>query len=411
MRVFLGVVGPQDLVDQVVAVVAGRAHVELVPLAYQHETEAVDLVARNRPTVDAWLFTGAIPFTTARDTLTAPASYLDYNGSTILQGLVRLLRDGRDPTRLSIDTLRTEDVIATFSEVGIPTADVRVLPYREGLASTDTIDFHRANVAQDPATVIVTCVSSVYERVKHLAPTLRLVPSIDAITGTVSELLLRATNQVSEQAQVAVGLVDFAPAVADQDAAEWISDHVAALGATVARTADNLLLVVTTRGALEAATSGFSAAPFLPPPGPVKMSVGFGVGNSATQAEKLARRALLRASAAPITALFVSFRSNADTMLSVGSDRVGEPPFSMGIGSLAARTGLSITTLGRVKSVVDAQGGDLLTTRDLAQALDVQQRTARRIIRHFEIVGLADRLGFTEDNQPGRPLTLYRIKI
>jgi hypothetical protein len=139
--------------------------------------------------------------------------------------------------------------------------------------------------------------------------------------------------------------------------------------------------------------------------------LGFGVGNSGVEAEGLARRALARAKAAPRFATVISFRSNVDTVLDPGHDLPTAAVAAFGLGSLAARTGLSIGTLERVKTTVDAAPGHPLTTRDLAGSLGVQQRTARRILRHLEMVGLADRVGFTEDNVPGRPLTLYRIKL
>lgn len=77
-----------------------------------------------------------MPYTLVREAggPSRPATFVDYTGATVLQALVRLLRDGHDVTRMSIDTLAASDVTGAKAEAGLPVSRVRVLPYRPGRA-------------------------------------------------------------------------------------------------------------------------------------------------------------------------------------------------------------------------------------------------------------------------------------
>lgn len=156
MEIVVGVVGPHDLVESVAAICEEQPNARVERFVYAHESEAPAIVDANAEMVDAWLFTGVIPYTLAADRLKRPASYVDYTGATLLQALVQLLRSGHDVTRLSIDTLAAADVNAVFTEVGIPTEHMHALAFRPGITSEELVGFHRKYAAG--GSVAITCV-------------------------------------------------------------------------------------------------------------------------------------------------------------------------------------------------------------------------------------------------------------
>src|SRR5258708_7812947 len=117
MTLSVGVVGPEDLVQRVTAVGAPSG-TNLIPLPYLHETEAVELVEQSQSNVDAFLFTGVVPYTIATEAgvIDRPAMYVSYDGATLLRALVELLRLGHNVTQFSIDTLRRSEVMETLIE-------------------------------------------------------------------------------------------------------------------------------------------------------------------------------------------------------------------------------------------------------------------------------------------------------
>ena len=58
----IGVVGPSDLVTSSSRIVGALRGVEVVPLRYRRETDTPKVMAEAPPSVDAWLFTGVVPY-------------------------------------------------------------------------------------------------------------------------------------------------------------------------------------------------------------------------------------------------------------------------------------------------------------------------------------------------------------
>ncbi|MGK5674260.1 hypothetical protein ACSNOB_15635 [Micromonospora sp. URMC 106] len=406
MTIEIGVVGPHDLVDDVAATCEEQPGVNARRLHYDHESQAPAIVEAHAGQVEAWLFTGVVPYTLAREAnlLHRPAVFVDYTGATLLQAAVRLLRDGHDVTRMSIDTVTGADVAGTFGEADLPVDRVRSLPYRSGLSSDDVVAFHRRQ-RKSGADVAVTCISSVYEVLRHEMPAFRLAPSNHSVRTALRQLMLHVGSQAQEDAQIALGLANLS------DGDEGLLKEVAGLGGTVARFAPDTYLIVTTRGPLHDATGGFTALPMLRRLADRHdtVQIGFGLGRSAAEAENLARRALSRARRVGATTAVLSLRGETDIVLE--STAPAPPPAEVNLAVIAQRVGLSVPTLLRLREVRTAVGDEPLTSREVADQLSVQQRTARRMLHRLELAGLAERTGNLASGASGRPLTLYRLTL
>ncbi|WP_328808083.1 hypothetical protein [Nonomuraea antri] len=401
MGIVIGVVGPHDLVDDVAAVCEEHPGVSTLRLDYDHESQAPAIVEAHASAVEGWLFTGIVPFTLSRDaeTLTRPAAFVDYAGSTLLSALVRLQHQGHDVTRLSIDTLTAGDVHTTFAEAGLPTSELRTLPYRPGLTSKRAVDFHR----KGPPHPAITCLGSVHEALRADMRVLRLTPSVHSVRAALRRLLLTAESQAQEDAQIALGLIEV-------DHSEGLLREATALGGTLAAFRGGVHLLVTTRGPLNDATCGFIGLPMLARLAAQNdtVRVGFGLGRSAAEAESLARRALARARRIGRVAAVLSLRADTDLVL---DSATWTPPGRRNLTVIARRVGLSVPTLEKLIEARAAAGDEPLTTREIADRLAVQQRTARRMLRRLELAGLAERTGNLTSGSSGRPLTLYRLTL
>src|SRR4051812_44715841 len=161
--VTVGVVGPRDLVSSTCRIVEDMAGVTTVALPYRSETQTAEVVRSAPGEVDAWLFTGVMPYelASAAGVLDQPASFVNYTGAPLLTALIQLMREGHDPSSFSVDILDTGQVAETLKEAGIATSRVHVLPYRRGLTSADIVAFHRERAAAGTGAAI-TCLRSAY---------------------------------------------------------------------------------------------------------------------------------------------------------------------------------------------------------------------------------------------------------
>ncbi|PZG12446.1 hypothetical protein C1J01_32810 [Nonomuraea aridisoli] len=389
------------MVDDVAATCEEQPGVSTIRLDYDHESQAPAIVEGHASSVEGWLFTGIVPYMLARnaDVLSRPAAFVDYSGATLLSALVRLQHEGHDITRLSIDTISPADVTTTFVEAGLPTDRLRTLGYRPDATSRKVVAFHR----RGPAHPVITCISSVHEALRDEMHVLRLAPSVHSVRVALRQLLLTAEGQAQEDAQIALGLVEV-------DGEEGLLREAGALGGTLAAFRGGTHLLVTTRGPLHDATGGFTGLPMLArlAAHSAVARVGFGLGRSSAEAESLARRALARARRIGDVAAVLSLRADTDIVL---ESVAGAPTGAQNLSVLARRVGLSVPTLEKLLEAREAAGGAALTTREIAERLAVQQRTARRMLHRLELAGLAERTGNLTSGSSGRPLTLYRLTL
>ncbi|MET7620039.1 helix-turn-helix domain-containing protein [Streptomyces sp. NPDC005408] len=408
MALTVGVIGPEDLVPKVVAVGGSSGADRLVPLPYRHEDETLDVVAGAQAGVDALLFTGVVPHTlaTAAGLLDRPAMYVPYNGATLLRALVELLRLGHDVSRISIDTLRRSEVMETLTEAKLPTEHVHVLPYRPGLTSQDLAEFHLAARDKKQTRVALTCLGSAFHLLDHEMHAVRLAPSRHSIRSTLQALVLATAGAHSGDAQVALGIIDL-PA-ADRE----LAADLRVLGGSLADLPDGERLVVTTRGVLEEVSEQFTRLPFLDDLAARHGTahVGFGLGRTAAEAESLARRAVNRARSVGTVAGVVSMTDDVDIV--IDAERSSGPAVSgpESTVTLARRVGLNAKTLDRLRELA-AEADEGITAHRVAEHLDVQQRTARRILKRLERAGVAVPTGSRQQGQTGRPPIVYRVRL
>lgn len=406
----VGVVGPRDVVELVLALQDRPADVSLVPFIYEHEEQAPQLVKAEQERVDGLLFTGVIPYTQAYvdGVLRRPAEYVSYNGATLLRALVEQLRLGHDAAALSIDTLTRAQVIETMTEARLPTDRVRVLEHRTGITSQEVVAFHREARDAGQAKLAITCLGSAYRVLEQEMHAVRLAPSRHSIREALRHLVLTVSNLRTGDAQVAIGLIDLDGAL-DSELQRGISP----LGGALARL-DDSYIVVSTVGLLEQATSHYQELPLL---GQLsarheRVHIGFGVGRTAAEAQSLARRALGRSHAVGPTALVVALGDDTDIVVNGTLVPDGDLPAD-NLSLLARRAGLNRSTLIRLQELSAERNADeeLLTARDIADYLGVQQRTARRVVQRLERSGLAEVVSTQRDGHSGRPRLLYRIHL
>src|SRR5690606_28881452 len=285
----------------------------------------------------------------------------------------------------------------------------RALPCRPGAGAAGFAAFHRRHAARRAVAVAISCLASVYDKLEGGVPVFRLAPLPHSVRTALRQLLLTATSQIQEDAQVALGLVELSPG-ADGESGD-LAREVGALGGSLSNYSSTTSMIVTTRGPLHDVSHGFTALPMLHRLGRTHdtVRIGFGLGHSGAEAERLARRALSRARSYGSIAAVVSMRNDVDVMLDAAPEQT--PVTEQSRAVVASRVGLSADTLDRLREVTTTAGGRALTTRDIADGLGIQLRTARRILQRLEMAGYAKRSGNADSGTIGRPLTLYQLTL
>ena len=129
----VAVVGPQDLVAEMIMDGTDFPELELIPLPYEKETEALDLVRANMHKVDVVVFTGPVPYLLTKGKIPPylPLVYVRYSGAALYRVLFQILQQNQGTMNLiehlSIDTLPASAVKETYEELGLNSSQVYVL--------------------------------------------------------------------------------------------------------------------------------------------------------------------------------------------------------------------------------------------------------------------------------------------
>lgn len=414
IQLFVGVIGPPDLVSTVQQLAAREyPALKIVPTPYDDEEQTVDLIRANNGTVDAWLFTGIIPYTIARSAqvLERPATYISYSGATLYRVLVELVGRGIDPSSMSVDTLQYDQVVEALRDADLPTGNIHVLPYSGSRTAADFVSFHSRARTEHGTTMALTCIRSVYSQINNEIETIRLSPALASIRSALQTVSLAGAQRIGSDAQVAIGFID----LPESDSS--LVDDVAPLAASLFPLDEGRYLLVTTMGALEAATQGFERLPLLSRLARknVWARIGIGVGRSASEAEALGRQALARCRTLGPFAMVIQLESGSDKVIMSdwGDHTRDETDDPTSLTVAAWRAGVSRKTLERVKTALSEiqEEENTITANELAASMGIEPRTARRTLQRLERSGFAERIGHVRSGSTGRPPTVYRVRI
>ena len=438
-------IGPEDLVLKVLAVSQGLSPAgswRLVPAADEVEQQAPEQVRRLGGQAEAYLFTGPVPYDLCRQegVLDRPAVVVPLSGAALYRALLRAALDGLcDIKRLSIDTLQRHEVEEAYAELDLPVQGLRVLEYRGPQPTGVLADFHEQLWRKGTVTAAATCVRSVFEELgRRGVPALRVLPTVHSIRVTLQTALLAAAGSRLEQSQIAISLLDvdgFGRVVRQAPSEYWVQElklglqrvllrEAQAVGGTLVPLGSDDFLVVTTLGALQAATDQWRRAPFL---GTVQqelgltLSAGIGLGRSAREAEARAHEALARAKGMGGDRCAVVAEDGAmiavlTRQASAASPEGSGPQPARGARRQARLGSEQVTEMVRrlVASLApDAgqPGGPVVGAEEVSRLLAVSARTARRLLQRLVREGYAFPLPPPKSAHPGRPKLRYRLVV
>lgn len=426
----IGVVAPPDVLEQVVAVADDSmdtgSRLRLQSATFTKEVDVAAAVRRVAPDSDALLFSGPLPLDIAREAgvLDLPAAHIGVSGSSLYGALLRAREHhGCDLTRVSIDSLREDEVAEAYADLELAVEMVQVLPYTGPHSARGFADFHLRQHRAGATTVALTTVGAVAaELAAEGVPVVRVRPTRAAVRTAMRTAALLATGSAFEEAQVAVVLVDVgeSPRSPDSGGGDWwlgqdlrlaavrvLSADLAAVGATVLPGLGSPLVVLATYGAVAALTEEFTTADFAARVEQVtglSPSVGVGLGETAADAERHAQDAL-RSAQGRGASVRVVMRDGSEVALRPGA--TGRPTRPTAVDprlvSQAETLATALRSRGEDASVIDAEA--------VAGALGVTTRSARRLLQDFVRAGLAWQVPPRPQSAPGRPRQTFRLLL
>ena len=126
-KIKIGVVGPGDsvtLIEEVAAEYLDRMSV--AGYIYEDASEVPELIAKNDPDVDMWMFSGKVPYryAVAAKNSIKPKLFMPHTGTSIYRVLLYLAREQSPVGSMSFDTFSRQEIIETFDDADAVAQDL-----------------------------------------------------------------------------------------------------------------------------------------------------------------------------------------------------------------------------------------------------------------------------------------------
>ncbi|NMC32560.1 MAG: transcriptional regulator [Veillonellaceae bacterium] len=431
----VAVVGPATLVQRIMETGQQYPGLDLLPVVYRSEADALELTLHYQSQVDAFLFAGRIPYDVAsRQIRDIPMVYIHHTGSGLYRVLFQILRESAEklsplPLRLSVDVLQPEEVRAGLEEIGLRAERLFIREYLVGQSAEEMVQFHYNLWKTNQIDHALTCVTSVYNRLKELGvKSYRILPTRPVIADALKMVQLERKKREIGSTQLAVYMVSLRESI-DGDVAAISHQGIGTLDLrkmmanfgertqTLMYWSDrNKMTFITTRGVIEELTRNFTISPLLAgiklAPG-WTLSQGIGIGWTANDAEVNAKEALAKAERQVGGGCYAVLEERTilgplgKTTQLVYSSRSRDPQRL----ALARQAGVSIGTINKLMALRGQFAQTALSAAELANWFGITLRSSRRLLSQLIQSNLAAVVGEEQPINKGRPRQLYSLRF
>ncbi|WP_027721658.1 hypothetical protein [Maridesulfovibrio zosterae] len=425
----IGCIGPADSIE-IVKEVVGRCCPDISLRTYEQERvedswKALDQCQRE---TQGTLFTGIAVQEGAKacGSVTNPYEHIPRGGYSLLRMLSEMHRSGIKSGRLSIDVVSDDILVEVVREFGVELEDIHSMPFALHLCEQEYLDRHIELYESGKVEAIATGFGYVYNELKKrglpafrlYASTLQIRDSIARLTGFIKTRNLRSAG-------IAIQLIKF-NSITRSSINQYddmknggrfyleLVEYVRAIQGSLFHFGTEEHVIFSTRGLIESEPhrEHFKRLLAWGRERNIIFSSGIGIGLTAFEAEKSARKALANASKLKKGGLFVV--DGQQICGPIGeSDELEYKTHVVDEAQLkiSREIGISPSYLDKIKSLMDKTRKDVFDSADLASCLGIGERSARRVLKKFLDSGYAEIHGREVANKVGRPKKMVRILI
>lgn len=430
MQINLGVIGEQHTINRFNEIIPD--YKEFIPHIYIDEKEELypDIIRKNNNLIDVWLvfdqiFYNKIKFTIKN--LNKPIYYIPYRGASLFKVLCSLIYKQNKVEEISMDTVPYFDLVRGLKEMDIDFSDVHCLKDDGSLKIIDYFKYHYDLFKSGKTKVAITRSYYLKKMLEESGiPAVNVIPLRVTIRAILNMILNEVRIKNLEATQIAVQIFSFeinaykTPYLFDDIYSKKIAitqkllKYSKKILGSLKTTVDGNYYIFTTRGILEKETNNFTSEVKFEELAEIHknlIATGIGIGNSAREAEANALIALKHSINYQRGSWFVVLNDKTISGPLGKSYQLNYSYNSEALADASLKTTLSITTLSKVKNALEKYGRNTISSQELAIAMQMLPRSARRILNCLTLNGYAEEIGEESPENKGRPRKIYKISL
>lgn len=418
------------MVQKAAKLIEGYPSLHSLALPYESEQDAVSLVKAHFSEVDLFLFTGFVPYKLVlRENLGKPLFYFSIAGTSLNQCLFNfVVHEKVDVSKLSIDTLTTDEIGEMYQELDLNHTKVQVNQVGlEHFLAEQFYKYHLELYLEGKTSGAITSINSVAKRLQEKSvPVQRLVPTIQGMHNTLRLIVTFVEGEQARGKQLVLLMAQSLDRDHRKDeewwneTGRWLEREGKKYQASVFWNSQEFIVLLNQRLFDKYTEQNQQAIPLtrsLRERSEKQLVVGIGMGLTMLDAEDNARSALqLAKKTNPEQIYVINQDKEVVGPLAMGSRYEYEPLYQLAstesvLTELAERTGLSVKTLSRVINLYDDSGSEQFSSKVIKDGLDITLRSANRILTKLAEAGVAIPVGYEDQVGRGRPRVLYSLNL
>lgn len=417
MSTKIAVIGPPDFMHNITLLAEQIKDIEIVPYIYSQPEES-DSITRNLKPCDVVFYSGGLPYyfsAEARKLLTIPATYMEQDEMVIAVSLLSITHNkGLPLEQLSVDVFNSAFFTNVLKDIGTPRATHHVMDF-VGMLPVDfdirkIVRFHKDLYQSGQTKLALTSIYSVYDQlIEQGIPAQRMTEPSKALIRGLLDAKAEAELVKKHASTIAACYISFSSSFKYPD--ERVDGFANAIKASVQQRGVSAVSLFSTRGDIESIinTDGFHQ--FLQS-WDEPVAVGFGYGETASEAEEHAKAAQRFAN---------HEKTSCGYILTELKELYG--PYPDGVKfqrlinidpehvKLAKSIKISPANLSKIIQFSKSRQSLQFTAADLSAYLQVTRRSAERIIKKMTDHGSIKIVGEEMTYMQGRPRALYELNI
>lgn len=435
MKIKLGLLGPSDSIQVVQTTLAKYPEFHCTPIECLTEEDLIEHVLPIKQEIDMWLCSGPITYYIVSQwgEIHAPIFCVPYNGSSLYKTLVQVIYEQKlDIAEISFDSYQEVEselvpgVEDALLEAGIEDKPLYVM--KETFELDEVTRYHADLWKKGLIKATITAHPIDAELKKLGLPTYRILPATMDIAAVASQMLRTFEMLYFKNTQIAIQMIDtelHEDVTSDTLSSDEITKreigytdklltYAKKVHGSLKSVGRGRYAIFTTRGLLQEITEDFQTAPEIQGINQLSrkgITCGIGIGQTAYEAEINATNALLHAKKCGTGSWVVCFDDKKIAGPLGTPEQITYSYASEELHAISQSTSLGISTLQKLKAVLRKLASEQISSQELAQYMQITQRSARRILTELEEKGFAQIVAEEKPYMRGRPRKVYKISL
>ncbi|WP_440604393.1 hypothetical protein [Bacillus sp. GB_SG_008] len=428
----IGLVGLKTSIEQILDMAEEYKHeLEFISYSYVKTEEVEKIVKEHTSHVDAWLFSGPLPYEIAKKYIGTDKImvYVPATESGFYKSFLEMTYEqGKIIEQLSIDTMSLNNISEeALSQLNIKKPKIYTKVFELDVDTNELLNFHMNLWEKGKTAGALSCFPSVCEALReHGIPSYRMSMSKMEIRQTLRILSEKVKTSYFKDTQIGVEIieVEYFNKVAEEMKTPYhlqylelrLKEILIQLGETIngsfSEKGNGRYMIFSSRGAIEREIVTLEdTIQKLAFEADTTVAVGIGFGETAYSAEINAFRAIQHSKGMKKRGIVI-VQDDGKIVESPGDKK--ELQFTSRtqnevLYEKLRKGNISVKTYKKILALIHKMKWDYFTTKDLATHLEMTERNVRRIVTDMCEVDLAQCVGQETYATRGRPSKIYQL--